>query len=111
MRFAHCSNRLTDLKVKLRLPEGWSCADPEQGIFLAILKYGEILNFDIIAPENAGCFERVELEIFRNGFLCPELIALPMQIKGHYGAAMIKQPADARDEWRIRNIRAHRKFD
>ena len=70
------------MRVKLRLPEGWICAKDEQGIYLsAHRRNGDILTFDVIAPETIGCFETIELEILRNGMLCPEIISLPMHLR------------------------------
>ena len=109
VRFSRCSNRITDLKVKLRLPEGWTCAEPEKEIFLVQFCYGQTLSFNIIAPENMAPFEHVELEIVRNGFNCPDIVSLPMQVKGRYAADMLREPADPLDDWRIRSLRARRK--
>lgn len=108
VRFNRCTNRITDLRLKLRLPEGWSCPRAEQGLFLAEFKYGECVSFDITAPENASAFGYVELEVLRDGFVCPELFALPVQVKGGYACAMIPQPVDSLDDWRIRSLRASR---
>ena len=109
VRFCRCTNRITDLKVKLRLPEGWICAEPEKELFLVQFAYGQTLSFDIIAPEDVEPFGYIELEILRNGFNCPDIVSLPMQVKGRYACTMLPQPADPLDDWRIRSIRAKRK--
>ena len=111
VRFRRCSNRITDLKLRMLVPEGWSCPNSDQGIYIAHHRYGEERSFDLIAPENAPALSYVQLEIRRNGFLCPEIITLPMQIKGMYGSAIIQQSADPLDDWRIRFFRAQRELD
>ncbi len=110
--FTRPSNRISDLRVKLRLPEGWVCAGSEQGIYLnSHRRNGDILTFDIIAPETFGCFETVELEIRRNGMLCPEIISLPMQHKGTYTVPKLPEPHRIIEYGRLRACRARRKFE
>ena len=110
--FTRPTNRITDLSVKLRLPEGWICAESEQGIYLnAHRRNGDIVAFDVIAPETFGCFETLELEIRRSGILCPEIIVLPMQHKGSYTVPKLPEPHRIIDYGRHRAFRALRKFE
>ena len=98
--------------MKLRLPEGWICTRNEQGIYLNIhRRNGDILTFDVIAPETCGCFETLELEIRRNEMLCPEIISLPMQHKGTYTVPKRPEPHRIVDYGRITEFRACRKFE
>lgn len=93
VRFTRLSARLNDLRVKFRLPENWSCSENEKGIYLG--PFGEVLNFDIYAPETMECFEKIELEVRRNGMFCPDIITLPLQRKGSYAASLIPERPDS----------------
>ena len=109
VRFTRLTRRLTDLQVKFRLPENWICAENNKGIYLG--PCGEVLTFEMTAPETMECFETIELEVRRNGMFCPDIISLPMQRKGSYAAALVPEPPRLLDYGRVRKMRAYRNLD
>ena len=91
IHFYRGSRDVNDIRLTWRLPEGWSCSEQTQYLFITRNRTNERVYFDLLPSENTLPLDYAELVIGRNGHTCEDVIRLPLQRKGFSHASLEKE--------------------
>ena len=111
IRFHRPTKIMNNIRITWRLPDGWTCVDPQTQYLFITYSNGEDVSFELVPPEDAEALDFPELIVGRDGHFCDDVIRLPMQRKGSSHSKLQNGRPYVYDYGKLNIMRAKRQLD